>query len=212
TTGEIISSVPVNCSREELIAALKSFEGKISQIPPMYSAIKQDGKKLYELARKGQTVERKPREIEIYSITLLGEKEDGDAFLEVVCSKGTYIRTLCADIGERLGGDACMSYLRRTAAGAYDIKDAHSMEEIISAAEEGRQESLLLSLDSMFPDAGKITVTGRNEKKVRNGNSLFMKDLPDGEYRIYGEDGEFLALGESKGCEISIIKSFFEVL
>ena len=122
TSGNVLSEKSADMSDEQLLSALDRFKGEIEQIPPMYSAIKIGGKKLYEIARKGESVERKSRKITIHSLDFLGW-EDGDALLRVRCSKGTYIRTLCNDIGEALGCGGCMSSLRRTAAGIFSISE-----------------------------------------------------------------------------------------
>ncbi|MBQ8263886.1 MAG: tRNA pseudouridine(55) synthase TruB, partial [Oscillospiraceae bacterium] len=147
TSGNVLSEREVNVSEEQLLEALEHFKGEIDQIPPMYSAIKIGGKKLYEIARKGESVERKPRRITIHSLEFLGW-EDGNALLRVRCSKGTYIRTLCHDIGEYLGCGGCMASLRRTAAGEFSIDAARSLEAVIEAKESGETENLLLPVDS----------------------------------------------------------------
>ena len=129
TTGAVLATSPERPTRSELEAALGAFRGEIEQLPPMYSALKHNGKKLYEIARAGGEVERKPRPVTIYRLECTGER-GGDFVLEVECSKGTYIRTLCDDIGRALGCGACMSGLRRTRAGGFDVRDALTIEEI----------------------------------------------------------------------------------
>ncbi len=209
TSGNILSEKEVNVSEKELIAALEMFKGPISQIPPMYSAIKIGGKKLYEIARKGESVERKAREIVIHSLDFLGW-EDGDAVLRVRCSKGTYIRTLCHDIGEALGCGGCMSYLRRSAAGAFSIDEARSLEDIIAIAERGEGESLLLSVDRLFESYPALSLNAKQERLFRNGVRFSMAG-EEKTYRVYSAAGDFVALAKiEKGLLVSI-KTFFEV-
>lgn len=209
TSGNVLSKKEVNVSEKELVAALEMFKGPISQIPPMYSAIKIGGKKLYEIARKGETVERKPRNVTIHGLDFLGW-EGGDAALRVRCSKGTYIRSLCHDIGEALGCGGCMSALRRTMAGEFSIADALGLQEIISRVESGDAENLVLRVDSIFDGLPKLVLKPRQEKLFRNGVRISLEQ-EDGEYSVYSETGEFLAIARvEKGVLISI-KTFFEV-
>ena len=209
TTGNPVGGEPRPVSRDELEAALAGFRGEIEQIPPMYSAIKVKGQKLYEIARRGGEVERKPRPVTIRSLTIVGETE-GDWLLDVACSKGTYVRTLCHDIGAALGCGGCMSSLRRLAAGSYRLEDAHTLEKVMEAADAGEAEKLLLPTDSLFSEYPRLTVSPAGEKKIRCGNSLPTR-TPAGEYRLYGESGEFLALVRVQNGEMKTIKSFFEV-
>lgn len=209
-TGEVLETREVSVTEQQLQAVLTEFLGPQQQIPPMYSAVKIQGKKLYELARKGQTVERKPRNIMIHAIKLLGRQED-DFLLEIRCSKGTYVRTLCHDIGERLGCGGCLSSLRRTAAGQFSIKDAVSLEQIQRAREEDRHTDFLRPVDCLFSEAPRLDVYGQWEQRLRNGNQIFVKNQPDGEYRVYGETGEFLLLGRVEAETLTTVKSFFEV-
>lgn len=204
TTGAVLAENPVSVSEAELLAALERFHGEISQIPPMYSAIKINGRKLYELARKGCEVERAPRRVTISALELSGRR-DGDYILRVVCSKGTYIRALCADIGEALGCGACMSSLRRTRAGAFTIAAAHTLDEIIAGPEK-----YLLPADALFSPYPALTADAGQERRLRCGAD-FPCGAPDGEYRFYSPEGEFLMLGAVKSGEARAIKSFFEV-
>ena len=183
-------------TEETLREALAGFEGEIGQIPPMYSAIKQNGKKLYEIARRGGEVERKPRPITVYRLALTG-RDGEDWLLDIECSKGTYVRTLCHDIGESLGCGGCMSALRRVRAGA--------------AAAEGRAEELLLPLDGLFAAHPALTVGAEAERRIRCGNEAALPDTPDGVWRVYGESGNFLALCRTEAGALKTIKSFFEV-
>ncbi len=207
-TGEILSRQDCAVTDGDLLAVLPEFTGEIRQIPPMYSAVKIGGRKLYRLARAGQTVERPARPVTVYSLTLLG-REGGDFLLDVVCSKGTYIRTLCHDIGARLGCGACMSALRRTQAGPFAIGQAHTLAQVEEAVSSGRTGDVLLPVDSLFSLHPAVTLDAGREKKCRCGND-FPLNVPDGLYRVYGESGEFLMLGRAEGGRMGTVKSFFE--
>ena len=207
TTGTVLATSPERPTRSELETALGAFRGEIEQLPPMYSALKHNGKKLYEIARAGGEVERKPRPVTIYRLECTGER-DGDFVLEVECSKGTYIRTLCDDIGRALGCGACMSGLRRTRAGGFDVRDALTIEEI----ERRGAENCLMPVDALF--AGRPVVLlkdARAEKALRNGMDVRFDADFAGECRVYAESGEFLALCRAEGGALKTIKSFFEV-
>ena len=209
-TGTVLSEAPVSVNDGELEAAFEKFRGEIEQIPPMYSAVKVNGQKLYQLARKGKEVERKPRRITIFALEQTGTAENGDILLRVCCSKGTYIRTLCHDIGAALGCGGAMSALRRTRAGAFDIVDAHTLEEILAAADTGTAETLLLPVDTLFAAYPALTLTAAQEKVIRNGAGYTCAETA-GEYRLYGKRGEFLALGQVADGAMRPMKSFFEV-
>ena len=176
------------------------------QVPPMYSALKINGQKLVDLARKGKTVERQPREIEIFELTLL-EFNGDTARLRVRCSKGTYIRTLCKDIGEALGCGGCMAALRRVQAGEYTIEEAVPLQELLAAEDS---EPYLRPVDSMFRNYPAVTLSAKQETRCRNGNSFSVK-MENGTYRAYGQNGEFLALSKVEDGIMSTIKSFFDV-
>lgn len=204
TSGRVTAQTGISPTEAELTDVLPEFTGEISQIPPMYSAIKVSGKKLYELARKGETVERKPRTVNISELSLVGH--DGDDFvLSVSCSKGTYIRTLCNDIGEKLGCLACMSALRRTNAGPFDVRDAHTLSEI---AED--PERYIIPVDSLFSEHPAIELSAAQTAKLKCGNILNVS-AKNGTYRVYGENGDFLALANVTAGKLKTIKSFFEV-
>ena len=205
-TGTVLEEREVCVSEQEFLDILPKFRGKIQQIPPMYSAIKVDGKKLYDLARQGKEVERKPREIEIFELTCL-EFASNTARLRIHCSKGTYIRTLCKDIGASLGCGGCMETLRRVQAGEYTIAEAVPLAELLEAE---NPEQFLRPVDSMFRNYPAITLTAKQETRCRNGNS-FSVALSDGTYRVYGQNGDFLALSRVSAGVMSTIKSFFEV-
>lgn len=204
TTGTALRSVSANVAEDELRAALPRFLGEIGQIPPMYSAVKIQGKKLYELARRGVEVERKPRTVTIYELELLGREENGDWGLRVVCSKGTYIRTLCHDIGAALGCGGVMSALTRTMAAGFTLSEAVTLEQVQSSG-----AALLRPTDSLFRNYPAYTVSdGEAERRCRCGNPL-RADLPDGTYRLYGGDGSFLALSRAENGVLTSIKNFF---
>ena len=208
-TGNRLSGTPREISEAELEKTLACFRGNIQQIPPMYSAIKVGGKKLYEIARRGGEVERKPRPVCIRELRLLG-REGEDWLLDVTCSKGTYIRTLCHDIGQSLGCGGCMSALRRVRAGEFSIDNAHTLDEIRQASQKGEAESLLLPVDSLFREYPALYIDARGEGRIRCGNSIVVS-ATDGDYRVYGPTGAFLALARVSGGELTCIKRFFEV-
>ena len=203
-TGTVLEEKNVTVSEDELCAALGAFRGRIMQLPPMYSAIKINGQKLYELARRGQEVHREPREVTISQLELCG-RDGGDYILRVRCSKGTYIRALCDDIGAALGAGGCMSSLRRVRAGAFSIDDAHTLEEIIASPEK-----YLLPTDALFAAYSGLDVGDAQEKKIRCGAD-FPVQAADGRYRFYSQNGEFLMLGDIASGSAHTIKSFFEV-
>ena len=205
-TGAVLEKREVTISEREFLDILPKFRGKIQQIPPMYSAIKVDGKKLYDLARQGKEVERKPREIEIFELTCL-EFSGETARLRIHCSKGTYIRTLCKDIGAALGCGGCMEALRRVQAGEYAIEEAVPLAELLETEDP---EKYLRPVDSMFRNYPAVTLTAKQESRCRNGNS-FSIALDDGTYRVYGQNGDFLALSRMNSGVMSTVKSFFEV-
>ena len=211
TTGEVTEKRPVTVKREDVLAVLEQFRGDITQIPPMYSAIKIGGKKLYELARKGKEVERAPRPVRIHELELLESDGPADYRLRVRCSKGTYVRTLCHDIGQALGCGGCMGALRRTMAAGFTLNDAVTLEDVQAAAGRGEAERLLLPVDAYFAGRPDLLLKPEAEKKLRNGMTLVMPALKDGEYRAYGGDGTFLALCRAERGKLITVKSFFPV-
>ena len=204
--GETLEERPVSVDKETVEKTLESFRGEILQVPPMYSALKVNGQKLCDLARKGREVERQPRPITIHELTLL-EMGENTLRLRVRCSKGTYIRTLCKDIGEALGCGGCMQELRRVSAGEYTIAEAVPLLQLL---EEEAPEKYLRSVDTMFRNYPAVTLTANQEKRCRCGNSFSVK-LADGTYRAYSQTGEFLMLAKVESGVMSTIKSFFEV-
>ena len=206
STGTVLEKRPVTVTEAEFRDILPKFTGKIAQIPPMYSAIKVDGKKLYELARAGKEIERKPREITIFSLDLL-EFTGETAKIRVHCSKGTYIRTLCHDIGAALGCGGCMEALRRTAAGEYTLADSVELDTLLNAE---RPEDYLRDVDTLFRQYPAVTLTEKQTLRCRNGNS-FSIALPEGSYRAYDGQGTFLMLAKVEGGIMETVKSFFDV-
>ena len=204
--GETLEERPVEFTREKLEEVLESFRGEILQVPPMYSALKVNGQKLCDLARKGKEVERQPRPITIHELTLL-EVTENTLRLRVRCSKGTYIRTLCKDIGEALGCGGCMQQLRRVTAGEYTIEEAVPLQVLLDAQDP---ERYLRGVDTMFRNHPEAKLTPNQEKRCRCGNSFSVK-LPEGTYRAYSQTGEFLMLAKVEDGVMSTIKSFFEV-
>ncbi len=208
-TGKVLESSEKAVSLEELKAILPEFTGDIMQTPPMFSAIKVDGKKLYDLARSGVEIERKSRPVTIKKLEILGE-EKGDYILRVVCSKGTYIRTLCHDIGQRLGTGAALSSLRRTVAGNFSVEKALTLDEIRGFSETGEIEKALIPVDSLFGEYPPVTISDWQLKKCLCGNSYETSEA-DGKYRVYDSKGTFLMLGNVENGIMSTVKSFFEV-
>ena len=205
-TGEVLEKRTVSVAKEDFLSCLEQFLGEIQQIPPMYSALKINGQKLCDLARKGKEVERKPRTITIHKLECLSF-EGETARLLVTCSKGTYIRTLCKDIGNALGCGGCMEALRRVGAGAYNIAESVPLADLVASEDPGQ---FLRPVDSMFTQYEAVTLTDKQALRCRNGNS-FSIDLPAGTYRAYDQSGEFLMLAKVESGIMLTIKSFFEV-
>ncbi len=208
STGTTLESHPVSVTRKEVEAILPQFQGEIAQIPPMYSAIKRNGKKLYELARRGVEVERQPRPITIYELELLEQVSATEFTLRVLCSKGTYVRTLCHDIGAALGCGGTLFSLRRTQSAGFGLQESVTLETV--AATE-QTDALLLPVDSYFSSYPDLVLEDvLLEKKLRNGADFSLPGA-DGTYRLYSSRGEFLALVKRERDKLTTIKSFFEV-
>lgn len=205
-TGTVLTEENVSFTEEQLQETLAAFRGEILQVPPMYSALKVNGQKLCDLARKGKTVERQPRPITIHELTLV-ERGENILRLRVRCSKGTYIRTLCKDIGEKLGCGGCMESLRRVAAGEYTVDEAVPLQTLLDTEEP---EKYLRDVDTMFRNYPAVTLTANQETRCRNGNA-FSVSLAPGTYRAYSQGGEYLMLAKVDGGVMSTIKSFFQV-
>jgi len=210
TTGTVLETRPCDVAADDILSVLPRFLGEQLQVPPMYSALKVGGKKLYELARKGVEVERSARPVTISELELTGV-ENGDFILRVVCSKGTYVRSLCADIGEALGCGASLSSLRRTRAGRFTLADAVTIEDAVSAAASGMAQELLRPVDSLFSDYPAVTITQENMKKCLNGTDFPFSSDTCGLCRVYAPSGEFLMLGKLEDSVMKTVKSFFEV-
>ena len=210
TTGEVLEENPVTVLREDVEAALKSFTGEIEQVPPMYSAIKVNGQKLYTLARKGVEVERKPRRITISELELLCGA-GRDYTIRVRCSKGTYVRTLCHDLGKMLGCGACMSSLRRTKAGMFTLQQAITLPQLLEFAKENDPQELLMPVDALFSQYPPLIVELGQAEKLRHGAQIKDWHFAPDTYRVYSITGEFLLLGKVENTVLSTIKSFFEV-
>ncbi len=218
TSGEVVKTCEVNVTQSEIQTAVSSFLGKSKQIPPMYSAIKMNGQKLYQLARKGVAVERKPREIEIYALDMSNFQKD-TFDLQVHCSKGTYIRALCRDIGEKLGTGAAMASLVRQQSGYFTLENAHTFAEITEAAEKGEVASLLISVDDVLSYIPKVDVDEKNAIKVKNGirlrpEQLGIHDIGENDLmRVYHQN-VLLCVLKAVDCDGQLLmameKSFYE--
>lgn len=210
-TGTVLETAPVTVSEQDFVAMLSHFVGEQQQLPPMYSAVKINGQPLYKAARAGKTVERTPRSITVYSIDYLGTAGEQEYRIRVACSKGTYIRTLAEDLGKVLGVPATLSALRRTAAGVFEIADAHTMPELLQAAQEGGvPESWLLGVDTVFSPLPALKVGERVRVHLFNGCPTSRYPAADGRYRVYGEDGGFLGLARVTGGVLTVEKLFCE--
>ena len=215
TSGTVLKTREVNVTKRQILEVCSSFEGEYDQIPPMYSALKVNGKKLYELAREGKVIERKARLVKILDIQIL-EIDLPKVRMEVSCSKGTYIRTLCHDIGEKLGCGGCMESLIRTRVSTFRIEDAKTLDEIETLKQEGKLAELLVPIDAMFPSYPKITVKDDWKAFAKNGNPLDLKMLKEAcgqdeetQVRLYDESGKFIAIYQWKEKKYHIVKMFF---
>jgi tRNA pseudouridine55 synthase len=194
--GKITAETEVAVERAELEAALDGFRGTIQQLPPMYSAIKHQGKPLHRLARRGETVERQPREVEIYELALT-DWDPPECTIELACSAGTYVRALAHDLGQSLGCGASLAALTRLASGSFSLEDSVSVEELSSAAAGGRWTDLLLPLDAALSHLPALTLADDEARRVRSGQPVPGPDAvnnPQGLARAYGADGAFLAI------------------
>ena len=216
-SGTVLGTSDIsNLNEAQVTEAVQSFVGEYAQIPPMYSALKVGGKKLYELAREGKTVERKARNVMIHSIKIL-RVDLPRAEMEVSCSKGTYIRTLCHDIGEKLGVGGCMESLLRVQVGRFVLADSLRLSEIQKAKEDGNLEKILQPIDSVFEQYRAVRIRPDQEKRLQNGNSFRKPDrlqnYDDQEMvRVYDSNGHFAAVYRyvEKDHEFRIVKMFLQ--
>ncbi len=213
-TGKILETRTVTATADEVREKLSSFVGDISQLPPMYSAVSVNGQRLYDLARQGIEVERKARQVTVFSIEMLSENEaEGEYTVSVECSSGTYIRTLISDLGEELGCGAVLTDLRRTKANGFDISQAVTVEMLSDAAEKGEIEKYLIPVDKALEDYPVIKVSAAQAKRFRNGGELDLQRLKYprmiGYFRIYDPEDNFIGLGEIGNGESLSIKRVF---
>ena len=205
TSGDVLTRCPVSVTRQQLEELLPRFTGELMQVPPMYSAIKIGGQKLYDLARKGKEVERRPRSITIFELELLEQVNETDYLLRCRCSKGTYLRTLCHDIGQALGCGGAMFRLRRTMAAGYSLAEAVSLDDV-----QVQGAALLRPVETMFAAYPVYVLSSPGkENRVRNGNPITVPELADGLYRVHGGSGTFLCLSRAKDGTLTSIKNFF---
>ena len=233
-SGTILQEQQVNVTTEQLHAAVMAFVGDYDQIPPMYSAIKIGGRKLYDLAREGKEIERQPRRIHIDAIAVLDTsllQSEHIFTMEVKCSKGTYIRTLCHDIGQRLGCGAAMQHLTRTAVGSFHLEDAITLGQIEQLRDEGVLQDRIQSSEQLFRDLDALRIDDTWRVQIENGNSFKPEQIlsespeqeqditdPDKMYadgervRVYGQDGTFFGIYRfnAKTLSFQVEKFFFE--
>lgn len=217
STGTVKETFPVTADEKALESALSHFRGEIMQVPPMYSAIQKNGVRLYDLARKGIEIEREARPVTIHELELLDYRpEAGEGNIRIKCSKGTYVRTLCADLGKRLGCGGIMTDLRRTAACGYTLKDSITLDEAKKLKEDGLLEQRLCPVDSLFSEYRPLRVTGPQAKRFQNGGALALErtgaknEADRMKIRVYSPEGAFLGLGLvcREKDELSILKLF----
>ena len=212
--GNVLQESSVQVSEEEIRTCILSFQGEQMQVPPMYSALKVNGKKLYELAREGKVVERKARPVTFHKIEVLW-MELPKVKIQVQCSKGTYIRTLCNDIGEKLGCGGCMEELLRTRVERFALEDAVKLDEVQKAMEEGTVDSLILPVDRIFDQYPTAKTTTPGDLLVHNGNRLFselLQEEPEAEsgyVRVYDSEDTFIGLFEKKTDQLVPVKMFY---
>lgn len=217
-TGRILETKAVDKEVKEVYEAIMSFVGEYEQIPPMYSAKKVNGKKLYELAREGKVVERKAASVVIHDINIHG-MDLPRVVMTVACSKGTYIRTLCHDIGQKLGCGACMESLFRTQSGRFQAEDSLKLQEIQVLAELGQLEEHIIPIDAMFEDYPAVQVSEEGQRFLDNGNTFYKRQLQDSDelredtmVRVYGMSGEFYAVYQylHKENRLKPVKMFYD--
>lgn len=219
STGTVLQESAAPVSHAQLLSALPAFRGDILQTPPMYSAVRKDGKRLYELARKGMEVEREPRPVTIYRLELLeySEQERRGSLL-VSCSKGTYIRTLCADLAQAVGSFGVMTALRRTRACGFTLEQSVTLEQARALSETGSLQSRLLPIEGLFAGDSAVTVTAAQSVRFQNGGALALERLhpagaplvPGQRVRVYSPAGQFLGLGraDAEQGELAVLRLF----
>lgn len=205
-TGEVIETSDKKVSKDEFVGVLDFFRGDIMQVPPMYSAIKKDGVRLYDLARKGIEVEREERKVTIKELELVSCDENENEFtIDVLCSGGTYIRSLCSDIGEKLGVPCTMKTLRRTMANNIDISKCLTLAEIEKLCEEGRANEIITPVDEALSVYEKVKVSEKQAVRFSNGGELdagrVRFSFEENYYRVYSPEDKFLGIGEYKKDE-----------
>lgn len=213
-TGKVLETRPVTASSSDVLDALESFTGEISQLPPMYSAISVNGQRLYDLARQGIEVERQARTVYIHSAELLESDDDSHEYkISVSCSSGTYIRSLIDDIGKKLGCGAVMTDLRRTSANGFSADAAVTVEQLEAAAQNGTLESILIPVEKALEIYPSVQVTEAQAKRFSNGGELDLNRIKcakmTGYYRVFGPDGAFLGLGEIRDPENLLVKRVY---
>lgn len=215
SSGEVTETAEVNVTEADIHRVCQKFVGDIMQLPPMYSAIKIDGKRLYSLAREGIEVERKPRPVRIESIKIGEINLDGDKKtfkMTVDCSKGTYIRSLCDDIGRELGCFGHMSELRRTGSGRFDISTARTLEEVEKMAENG-DFSFIEPIDKVFEEYPSLIISNRKARQMCNGLRISTQGTENGKtYRVYDEAGNFLTISKAENNVLVILKTFYQTI
>ncbi len=210
-SGTVLTECEVSVTEADINKIIGEFIGEIEQIPPMFSAIKKDGKKLYELARQGITVEREARRVTIHSIKITDiDLDKNEVSIDVHCSKGTYIRTLCQDIGIRLGCGAYMKNLRRTESGGFSIDRCKTVDELKAVADSGTLMSVIIPTDTVFADYEKVILNDFLSAKLKNGIKIRRTGLVNDKlYRIYDNNNEFLAISRYNGSELVLEKAFW---
>lgn len=203
SSGEVLEVKPVDFNEEKIKEAVYSFIGEYEQVPPMYSAIKVNGKKLYELAREGKEIERKSRKIKIYDIKILEFLPPNKIVIDVICSKGTYIRTLCSDIGKKLGCGGNMSYLLRTMSGRFNIDTAIKLDELKTIVEKGNIDDILITIDDVLCNYKKVKISPKATKLLHNGGKIY-EYFFDGKYDI--KKGEEVLVYDAEGIFIGIFQ------
>ncbi len=209
-SGTVLSESEVKSTKDEIENAIMSFVGEVDQIPPMFSAIKVDGKKLYELAREGKTIDMPPRKVTVLNIEIIGiDMENKKVKFLVDCSKGTYIRTLCHDIGQKLGCGGVMSALKRTRSGDFRIENSYTLEEIATMA-ENNDFSFMTGIDEVLSRYDKVVLAERNATRLCNGITIRLAGINDGTiFRAYNEQGKFLALCTMEGGAVKVTRAFY---